>query len=117
MSDVQAILTRARDLGLHLSVEGDRIAISPARQCPPDLLTEFREHKPAVIALLAEARSAGLAPDCAPWLHVAKQVFAGEFDGCDSSTRQSLTIGLRSIQHSLCEQALSQLKTAIKQQP
>lgn len=109
MSDVQAILTRARKLGLRLVVEGERIAISPARHCPPDLLTEFREHKPAVMALLTEGQTAGLASDCIPWLHVARQILAGEFEGCDDSTRASLVIGLRNIRHPLCVQALARL--------
>ena len=49
MSDVQAILTRAQRLGLHLQVEGERIAIAPARLCPPELLATIREHKPEVM--------------------------------------------------------------------
>lgn len=50
-----------------------------------------------------------LPPGCLPWLGVARQVLAGEFDGCDRSTGQSLTIGLRGINHPLCRQALARL--------
>lgn len=108
MSNVQAILARARTLGLTLCVEGDRIAIAPARLCPPDLLAEVRDYKPAVMALL-EAKSANLAPDRAPWLYVARQIFAGEFDGADGSTLESLNIGLRSIPHPACRRALERI--------
>ena len=103
MSDVQAILTRAQRLGLHLQVEGERIAIAPARLCPPELLATIREHKPEVMFLL-EARAYHLPPDCVPWLNVARQVLDGEFVGCGNSTRESLTIGLRGIRHPLCQQ-------------
>jgi len=109
MSDVQAILTRAQRLGLHLQVEGARIAIAPARLCPPELLATIREHKPEVMSWL-EARTCHLPPDCAPWLHIARQILAGEFDGADNSTVESLTIGVRGIRHPLCEQALARLK-------
>jgi hypothetical protein len=37
---------------------------------------------------------------------------AGEFDGADSSTVASLKIGLRSIQHQTCQQALARLNPA-----
>jgi hypothetical protein len=118
MSDVETIVARARSLGLTLCVEGDRIAISPARHCPPDLLTEFREHKPAVMALLAGTRHAGLRRDEIPWLHVAEQILAGEFDGLlDGTVRESLKIGLRSIPHPLCKQALARLYPAKEGDP
>ena len=68
----------------------------------------LRRHKAELLALL-EAKAHSLAPDCAPWLHVAKQVLAGEFAGADKSTVESLTIGLRGISHPLCKQALARL--------
>jgi hypothetical protein len=108
MSDPQAILRRARSLGLRLSREGDRIAIAPARLCPGDLLDMVRAHKQAVMDLLEE-QLANLTPDCAPWLHVARQVVAGEFKGADRSMIDSLTIGLRRIRHPVCRQALAHL--------
>jgi len=55
--------------------------------------------------------TASLPPDCVPWLHVARQILADEFDGCDHSTRESLTIGLRSIAHPACRRALERLQT------
>lgn len=51
-----------------------------------------------------------LTPDQTPWVHVARQVLAGEFGlGMTDSMRKSLTIGLRSIPHPLCRQALAAL--------
>jgi len=108
MSDIQAILIRAQRLGLHLQVEGERIAIAPARLCPPELLVMIREHKPEVMSLM-EDRACHLPPDCIPWLHIARQILAGEFDGADGSTRDSLRTGLRSINRPLCQCALQRL--------
>jgi hypothetical protein len=51
-----------------------------------------------------------LPPDCLPWLHVARQVLAGEFDGGDRSTRESIKIGLCSVPHPLCRRALAWLQ-------
>lgn len=47
-----------------------------------------------------------LPPDEAAWLPVAQLVIAGEFARADASTRESLRMGLRSIQHPLCRRAL-----------
>ena len=109
MSDLNTILNDARKLGLRLQVEGERIAIAPARLCPPEMLAIIREHKTEIMFLL-EARAHNLPADCAPWLHVARQILEGEFDGADRSTVESLTIGLRGIKHPLCEKALSSLR-------
>lgn len=109
MFDVQAILTRARSLGLTLCVEGNRIAITPARLCPPELLAELREHKPVVMSLL-EAKAADLTWDQQPWLYVARQILHGEFEGADRSTTRSLLIGLGSIAHPICQKAIARLK-------
>jgi hypothetical protein len=76
---------------------------------PPDLLAELQTQKEAVIELL-EGGATNLTPDCAPWLHMARQVLAGEFDGADRSTQESLLIGLRSIRHPRCQQALACLE-------
>lgn len=114
MSDVHSILSRAQRIGLRLAVEGERIAIAPARLCPPELLDRIRECKPEIMSLL-EARDYHLPPDCAPWLHVAKQVLADEFYECDRSTRESVTTGLRSIAHPLCQRAIEKLRTEAKQ--
>jgi hypothetical protein len=114
MSDAHSILTRAQRIGLRLCVEGERIAITPARLCPPELLDRIREYKPEIMSFL-EARGYHLPADCAPWLHVAKQVLADEFHDCDRSTRESLNIGLRSIAHPLCQRAIEKLRTEAKQ--
>lgn len=100
---------RAVRLGLRLEPRGDNLAVIPAGRCPPDFADSLRQHKRALLDLL-EAKTARLTPDCAPWLHVAKQVLSGEFDGCDRSTRESLTIGLRSIPHPVCRRAWERLR-------
>jgi len=112
MSDPQAILAQARRAGLRLWREGDRIGFAPARLCPPDLLERIRAVKAQLLDLL-EAEAARLTPDCAPWLHIARQVLAGEFDGGDRSLLESLHIGLRSIRHPLCESAKARLEAAL----
>jgi hypothetical protein len=71
---------------------------------------EILRNWPAMIG----ARSPNTAPvqrggSEAQWLHVAKQIIAGEFDGCDSSTSESLRTGLRSILHPACQRALARL--------
>jgi hypothetical protein len=97
--------------GLRLEPAGDKLAVIPAKRCPPEFADTLRRHKREILSLL-EGQAAGLAPDCTPWLHVARQVLAGEFDGADSSTVASLKIGLRSIQHQTCQQALARLNPA-----
>lgn len=96
--------------GLHLEPRGDKLAVSPPDLCAPEFVELLRQHKRELLDLL-ESKSARLPADCAPWLHVARQVMAGEFDGADRSTAESITIGLRSIGHPLCRQALARLQT------
>jgi hypothetical protein len=101
---------RAVRLGLRLEPRGDKLAVIPAKRCPPDFAAELRQHKGELLDFL-EGQAAGLAQDCTPWLHVARQVVEGEFDAVlDDSVRGSLEIGLRSIPHPLCQRALAQLK-------
>jgi hypothetical protein len=95
--------------GLRLEPRGDKLAVIPARLCPPDFADVLRQHKRELLDLL-EGQAAGLPPDQAPWLHVARQVLAGEFEGCDRSTRESLTMGLRSIGRPLTRKALARLQ-------
>ncbi|HWN95651.1 MAG TPA: hypothetical protein VNT99_11505, partial [Methylomirabilota bacterium] len=64
----------------------------------PEFERVLRQHKPELIRWLT-----------ASWLHVARQILDGEFVGADRSTRESLTIGLRSIAHPLCRRALGQI--------
>lgn len=103
------LLNRAAELGLRLEPRGDKLAVMPARRCPAEFANALRQHKHEILDLI-ESKSANLSPDYAPWLHVARQVLAGEFDGADVSTRGSVTIGLRSIPHPTCRQALARLK-------
>jgi hypothetical protein len=104
------IYVEATRRGLRLKIVGDKLAVIPAKRCPPDFAAVLRQHKGELLIWL-DAHDSGLAPDCVPWLHVARQILAGEFEGADSSTVESLTIGLRSIQHPRCQQALSRLKS------
>ena len=99
---------RARDLGLHLEPAGDKLAVFPKGKCPPDFADVLRAHKPELLCWL-EGRSASLREDEIPWLHVARQVLDGEFEHADQTTIESLTIGLRSIQHLECQRALERL--------
>jgi hypothetical protein len=95
--------------GLRLEPRGDKLAVIPADRLPPEFAATLRQHKREILSLL-EGQAAGLAPDCAPWMNVARQVLDGEFDSLlDSSVRESLEIGLRSIPHPLCSRALARL--------
>ncbi|MHB8521012.1 MAG: TubC N-terminal docking domain-related protein [Limisphaerales bacterium] len=106
------ICTEATRRGLRLEPRGEKLAVSPAGLCPPEFADILRQHKAELLAFLA-GEAANLPPDQRPWLHVARQILAGEFAGCDRSTRESLTIGLRSIRHPTCREALARL-TACK---
>jgi hypothetical protein len=102
------ILLAVKQAGGRLEPAGDKLrALLPA-DCLPELKAAIRQHKAEILDLF-EAQSANLPPDCAPWLYVARQVLAGEFDGADKSTVESLTIGLRGIRHRICREALARL--------
>lgn len=102
------ILLAVERLGGRLEPAGDNLrALLPA-DCSPELKAAIRQHKSDILDLF-QARTDNLPPDCAPWLHVARHILTGEFDGADSSTIESLTIGFRGIRHSLCQQALIRL--------
>ncbi|MHB8523202.1 MAG: TubC N-terminal docking domain-related protein [Limisphaerales bacterium] len=103
------LFLEVRHQGFNLVVRGDKLIVTPKRPVPPDLLATLRAHKAELLAYLA-SQTARLMPDELPWLHTAAQVLAGEFDGADRSTVQSLRIGLRSIRHPLCQQALDRLR-------
>ena len=107
MNPVQLIQEASR-LGLRLEARGEVLRVVPGDLCPPDFADKLRAKKPAILAIL-EAKAAHLTPDCAPWLHVARQILAGEFEGADGSTIQSLTIGLRGIKHPDCQHAIERL--------
>jgi hypothetical protein len=108
----QELYLEATKRGLRLEPRGDRLAVIPANRVPPDFANVLRAHKGELLDWL-EARASNLPPDCAPWLHVGKQILCGEFQGADRSTVQSLTIGLRSIAHPICQRALEQLRTHV----
>jgi hypothetical protein len=106
--NIAEVINEATRRGLRLERRGEFLAVRPKGACPPDFADVLRAHKAGILSLL-EGRAAGLAPDCQPWLHVAKQVLAGEFEGADDSTVTSLVIGLRSIGHPVCKRAVEQL--------
>jgi hypothetical protein len=109
MSNAAGILSRCRQLGLEVWADGDRIGIAPKENIPPGLLDEIRAAKPDLLPLVREGEALRLTPDQIPWLHVARQVLAGEFAGADRSLRESLVIGLRSIPHPLARRAFERL--------
>src|ERR671918_2279885 len=49
----QAIVERARALGVTLSVEGNRILYSPKSQTPPELVETLREYKHDLLVYLS----------------------------------------------------------------
>jgi hypothetical protein len=94
--------------GLRLEPWGDKLAVIPASRCPAEFAATLRSHKDEILCWL-EAKRANMRPDEAPWLQIAKKILAGEFDDTDNATRESLTIGLRSIPHPACLRALEHL--------
>ncbi|MDA1277969.1 MAG: hypothetical protein O2960_28575 [Verrucomicrobia bacterium] len=95
-------------VGGRLEPLGDKLRILLPVDCSLELKAAIRAHKPAILALL-EGRAASLTPDCVPWLHVARQVLSGEFDGADGSTVKSLATGLRAVDHPDCQRAIERL--------
>ncbi len=102
------ILDRCRRLGLKLWAEGDRIGIAPKGRIPPDLREQIRAAKSELLPVLRNATA--LRPDEIPWLYIARQILAGEFDGADGCTVESLVIGLRGFAHPVCHHALKRLR-------
>jgi hypothetical protein len=95
--------------GLRLEARaGGKLAVIPADRVPPEFADVLRQHKSKLLNWL-EGRFPPLPPDSAALLHVARQVLAGEFDGCDKSTRERLTIGLWVIDHPLARRAREKL--------
>src|SRR5215213_254162 len=97
---IESLLKQASALGLHLEPRGDRLLVTPAENCTAEIVAELRQHKTEVLAAL-KANSAR-----ATWLHIARQILAGEFDDAKPSIRESLTTELWSIPHPLCCRAL-----------
>lgn len=106
------LLHTCRKLGVSFQPRGDGLAVRPANRATPELLLQLRAHKDALLLLL-EAEAALLPQDCAPWIHTARQVMAGEFAGGDRSLLDALHIGLRNIAHPVCRQARARLETML----
>ena len=109
------IMRAVKALGGRLEPAGDRLRTLLPADCSLEIKNAIRQHKSELLDLL-RARSAGLTPDCAPWLHIARQVLAGEFDGADRSLAESLYIGLRAIKHSDCQRASARLRRLIPEE-
>jgi len=108
MNASDELLRQARGLGLRLEARGDKLAVIPAARCPPEFAARLRAHKSDLLTAL-EGRAANLPADCIPWLHIARQVLAGEFTGANRSLIGSLTIGLRGVRHPVAKKALAML--------
>jgi hypothetical protein len=102
------ILLAVNHEGGRLEPAGDKLRVLLPADCAPELKDAIRQHKYELLDLL-DARAANLPPDCAPWLHIARQVMAGEFEDAHRSMIESLTIGLRSINHPHCRRAVERL--------
>ena len=107
---LEEIYFEAKRRGLRLERAGDKLAVIPAKLCPPDFFEVISKRERELLNWL-EDRYTGLAPDCLPWLGIARRVLASEFDGSDSSTLESLKIGLRSIPHQLAYKSVQKLKS------
>jgi len=104
---IDEIISEASRLGVGIALApDDYLEVFPAAKVPRDFLAAVRARKTELRAFLA-AR--------APWLHVAKQILLGEFNGCDGSTRQKLADGLHSVPHPLARRALEILEEASRQ--
>ncbi len=102
------ILSEAKRRGLCLERRGDLLIVRPRHKITDDLRGALRAHKQQVLGLLGN-RNTALTKDQLPWVHVAHQILSGEFEGMDESTEKSLVVGLRSVNHQLCRQALEVL--------
>ena len=107
MNPIETLLAECRRVGLVLFSDGDASRWRGPRPAL-ELLVRLREHRTELRRHLADTAS-GLTADQLPWLHVARQVLAGEFAGANRSLRDSVSIGLRSIPHPLCLRALETL--------
>ena len=111
MTQALDIYRQATRLGLRLEPRGDKLVVIPASRCTPELLNEIREHKAELLAMAKDRRESRLPDDCLPWINIARQIMDGEFHGSDGTTIESLTIGVRSIDHPLCKRAMEMLDT------
>jgi hypothetical protein len=113
----QEICRQATHQGLRLEPRGDKLSVTPRDLLTPDFADILREHKAELLDWL-NIRAVHVPRDCDPWLHVARQILAGEFDDLlDNSVRGSLETGLRSIIHPVCQRALERLRDRSKNTP
>jgi hypothetical protein len=71
--NAEAIVQRARELGITLIVVGDRIRYTPKSITPDDLVEELREHKPEVMSYLRQIGQIQGLPDVLDWAsHLAE---------------------------------------------
>lgn len=52
--------------------------------------------------------------DQTAWLPLAERVLTGEFDSADNSTQESIIIGLRGIDHPVCQKAFMRIARKAK---
>jgi sugar phosphate isomerase/epimerase len=101
------ILCEAERLGVGIALAPDNhLEIFPAAKVPRDFLAAIRERKGELRTFL-ESR--------APWLHTAKQILLGEFDGASRATRERLVRGLRDIPHPQARSAMARLQHEAQQ--
>ena len=108
--DANEVYHEATCRGLRLIPRGNRLEVTPKSRLTPDFADVLRAHKAELLAFLEH--SGHNAPvNGASWLHVAKQVLSGEFDGpLDESVRGSLETGLRSNNYPISLRALARLQ-------
>lgn len=54
MMDAVQLLDRLSSLGVAVSVNGDKLRLTPGSKVPPDLVEAVREHKPQIMRLLQQ---------------------------------------------------------------
>lgn len=62
------LLDRARQYGVHIETDGERLKLRADRQPPADLLEEIRRHKPAILRELADTLTAEQEAAICRWL-------------------------------------------------
>ena len=116
MKTPREILLAVNQEGGRLESAGEKLRVLLPPDCAPELREAIRRHKHELLDIL-DARAANLPSDCVPWLHIARQVLTGEFEGADHSMIESLKIGLGSINHPHCRSALERLGATAKRRP
>lgn len=115
MSVLDGLFAECRRHHLSLFLDGNGAVTWRGPRPPEDLLVRLRARKDEIRVHLTYYNVV-VPDDQKPWLHVGVQILAGEFDGADRSTMESLRIGLRGIHHPLTERALARLANASPKQ-